>query len=327
MITVSTDEAVRETTGTELVSGNISAIDEVKTSTIEEVKISEIEDTLRAGVATELNVGEDIGKRSSEEESVGERDGTGVGVNTLIDRLSSEEDMGISMLFEDICTRELELTAVSVTRVVSNPDERLGVGSTVCVNTSELSITAKEDSGISTLVEGSSVVVVGTGTSCVERDCVGTADVGSNDTPGVRNTSVDTSGSSMSELNPGSCRDPVISWVVSVGERLREGERVRVLVSGTRSTSELLTKTVRLLTGRDVVGVGVMRSSMLDCTVNMWEGDGESVRVGISVKTGRDVRADCTENIRDRTGIDDTAISGPSCELAKLPVEVGCIWG
>ena len=314
------EEVVGEATTPELVSGR--KISEVKTPTIEEEIIS---DVLASTDAVKIGEDEGNGSTSIEDEAVGKGEGAGVGVKMLIERVSSEDDMGISMLFEDDCTRGLENTVLSGIGAVSVSEDRLGVGSMVGSSISEPLKSTSEVAGSTGEVSGISIPLEKSGGIIAVGDSVRTVEVGSADMVGTRETlsvwiSVEVSGwSILSELDTGTRGDTC--EVVGLREKVAERERRGVVASGIRITSELLTRGDRLLSEREKVeraGVWVRRSSMLDWMVkNREEGGAEGVGERDSERTGRDVRRDGTENIRDMTGIDETASRGPCSELAR----------
>ena len=230
------EEVVGESNKTELVcSGKITTIDdEVNVSTIEVVKAVVI-----------ASVDEGSGNMSMDER---ERVGTGDGVKTLIERVSSDEDIGMSRLFEDESTTPgLENTVLSgigeeaeklgvgsmlgnstTSELLLNGISELGVVSMVGSGTSELLVRGNSDvagsmsevSGISRSLVMSGIVVVGSSINTVE------------DTSVVILCSMEVGRSAVvtiSELIVGANGDSVISGVESVGV---SGNRISELITG-----------------------------------------------------------------------------------------------
>jgi hypothetical protein len=261
-----TEVVVGETNTADVVSGKRTRIDdEVNASTIEEVISGWI-----IVVGADMCVDEGSGNMSMEEK---EREGTGDGVKILRERVSSEEDIGMSRLFEDDGTTGLENTVLSGIAVVRSSEEKLGVGCIVVNGTSELLLIGssavkvnvgsmvgsttnvllkgrpevadgtREVSGISRSLVKSGIVLVGTSINTVE------------DSSGGRLGSVEVWNSvvvAIPELIVGAKEDSVSSKVESEAV---SGKRISELIAGAREES--------VISGVENMGVSGKRISEL----------------------------------------------------------------
>ena len=217
-----------------------------------------------------MGVDEWSGNMSMEERK---REGTGDGVKILRERVSSDEDIGRSRLFEDDGTTGLENTVLSGVAVVRNSEENLGVGCIVVNGTSELLLMGssavkvnvgsmvgsttnvllkgrpevadgiREVSGVSRSLVKSGTVLVGTSIKIVEESSGGR--LGSME---VWNRVVVT----IPELIVGAKEDSVSSKVESEAV---SGKRISELIAGAREES--------VISGVENMGVSGKRISEL----------------------------------------------------------------
>ena len=294
---------------TELVAANISVTEGVMEIAVVTVSATET-------VTGDASTG-DIVRRDEKD-----------GVKILMESVNSEDDIGISMLFEDVCTTKLESivgSGINIIDVDSRRNSELNVGVGSIKNDDEesgnriaellsgrTSVVANisEDSGMSISVEMSVTVIKDVSSSTIS-EVAGLIDI-----VGDGKINVDVvSGRSMSAVDSGVTKNvggrdnselDILTDVV-------KGDRMDVVISGI-SKPELLCDIggkvlvgcvkSELLGGRENVGVGDSRSSMLDRIENEREGRRDDVGRADSVNIGKDVRREFTENITDKRGIE-----------------------
>ena len=181
--------------------------------------------------------------------------------------------MGISMLFEEVRTTGLDITVVSGKRITEVEswgvsEDRLGVG----VGSMEIDVVVS-DWSTTELLSGTICELVST--AGVVSEVVGCSEA-------LGETNIEVSGIRKPEVLSG------------VGAKL--------VNTGVRSEVVGMNETLGEKMEGETIDEG--RSSMLDCMENDREGVGEMLGRTDSVRTGSEVRRDCTENITDITGTD-----------------------
>ena len=220
--------------------------------------------------------------------------------------------MGISMLFEEVRTTGLDITVVSGKRITEVEscrvsEDRLGVG----VGSMEIDVVVS-DGSTTELLSGTICELVST--TGVVSEVVGCSEA-------LGETNIEVSGIRKPEVLSGvgaklvstGVRSEVVGCSEALGEtnievsgirkpEVLSGVGAKLVSTGVRSEVVGMNETLGEKMEGETIDEG--RSSMLDCMENDREGAGEKLGRTDSVRTGSEVRRDCTENITDITGTD-----------------------